>query len=613
MENYEKHPLHLKIPELQKSDEVADAVEKRERLTGETLPNDPNERIDTYMDRLENIFLNPDERVKDRNLDMLRPAIYNAFLIKPENVPESFFELQQRVARERGQTIETITPEMREQMIGTIIEDQKASLDSWIDYLTSEDAVYPTWFKYFAFRNIVKLSQFDKELGKFKERTATTTAPFPDIYREPLAQICDLYEQVEKDNKTLKDKDVQTLFSKKFGTYYAELIQKSLASHIENKESIKGTWVKYSQNNSRDAETLYKSLESKGTGWCTAGLSTAKMQIESGDFYVYYTDDTNNEPTQPRIAIRMNGQNEIGEVRGILPHQNLEQPMSPILDEKLKEFGPEADKYKKKSADMKQLTEIEHKTIENKPLAKEDLNFLYEIDSTIEGFGYDKDPRIEEIRNTRNLKEDLPILFTCEPNQIALKPEDLNQNSVAYIGLWSPAVLNILPPTVKYIYEKFPDKKVFLKEIIPDPEINSAETAITKLEKEGHKIYDYAKDMLTKVNWQEKLKSSYEVVSFSVGDLFNDKNVHTYADIKTKAQGLGLNLVPQALAPSIRLNYEKNGGYTAMALKESIRDRDGDLSLFDCCRGDSESSLHRSSGRDDYKWNDYNRFFFVRK
>ena len=151
----------------------------------------------------------------------------------------------------------------------------------------------------------------------------------------------------------------------------------------------------------------------------------------------------------------------------------------------------------------------------------------------------------------------------------------------------------------------------WIKEITPDSEITSAETAIAKLEAEGHKIYDYAKDMLTKVNWSEKLKSSYEIVSFSVGDLFGDKNVHTYADIKAKAQELGLDLVPQALAPSIRLNYEKNGEWTRLAM-EAIRDRDGDLRLFNCDRDGSGSWLSLNNGRDDGKWHDLSRFFFVR-
>lgn len=101
-------------------------------------------------------------------------------------------------------------------MMDTAIEDQRASLDAWVDYLASNDAVYPAWFKYFVWRNITKLSQFDKERGEFKKRTDSTVAPFPDIYREPLAQIADIYEKVKADNKQLKEPEIREAFSKKF-------------------------------------------------------------------------------------------------------------------------------------------------------------------------------------------------------------------------------------------------------------------------------------------------------------------------------------------------------------------------------------------------------------
>ena len=149
-------------------------------------------------------------------------------------------------------------------------------------------------------------------------------------------------------------------------------------------------------------------------------------------------------------------------------------------------------------------------------------------------------------------------------------------------------------------------------EVIPNKEITSAETAIKKLEKEGHKIGDYAKDMLTKVNWNEKLKDSYEIISISVGELFNNKEAHTYADIKAKAKEFDLDLVPQKLAPSIRLNYEKSGQWTPIAM-EAIRDRGGSLVLFSCLEYDSESWLDRSYGDDDSRWSGDRRFFFVRK
>jgi hypothetical protein len=83
---------------------------------------------------------------------------------------------------------------------------------------------------------------------------------------------------------------------------------------MEGREEIKGQWVKYEQGDNEAAEKLFHSLEGKGTGWCTAGKSTAETQIESGDFYVYYTNDSQGEPTQPRLAIRMDGDNRIGEV-----------------------------------------------------------------------------------------------------------------------------------------------------------------------------------------------------------------------------------------------------------------------------------------------------------
>jgi len=167
----EKYPLHLKNPELQTSPEVQRAVERQETRTGEHVPNNPNERIEAYIDRLENVFLNPDERTRERNVDMFRDKIYDALIIKKENFPDSYFELQKRVAREQGHGDIQISKEMREQMMDTAIADQKHSLDAWMDYLTSDDAVYPAWFKYYAWNQITKLSQFDKERGEFKRGT----------------------------------------------------------------------------------------------------------------------------------------------------------------------------------------------------------------------------------------------------------------------------------------------------------------------------------------------------------------------------------------------------------------------------------------------------------
>lgn len=613
----EKHPLQLKTPELQKSEEVQNSVAKYERLNDEKLPNDPTDRIEAHMDRLEKIFLNPDERVRQRNLEMLREGIYDAYIIKPEEVPESYFELQQRVARERGIDAENITPDIKERMINVLIEDQKHSLDQWIDYLTSDDAVYPTWFKYFVFQNITKLSQFDKSLGKFKKRTTDTTAPYPDVFREPLAQICDVYEKVAKDNNLLKtDPKIQEEFSKSFPKLYAEKITESLSAKLESNESIRGKWVKYEQGNQQDAEKLYKSLQGKGTGWCTAGDSTARTQIESGDFYVFYSDDKDGNPVQPRLAIRMGGTDKIGEVRGINEHQNVEPIMSPVLEEKLKDFGPEAEKYKKKSADMKQLTEIDKKIKENPQaqLSKEELRFLYELDAPIEGFGYSKDPRIEEILVGRDVKKDLPIIFDCQPEQIATLSTGVNENTVTYLGPWNPTIYEKIRqyPNIKYIYERFPNKKIFLRTIETNTEIQLADRVEKILTTGGHRIFDSAKDILSKVEFSKESKE-YNLVSFSVGQLGFLQGATT-EQIYNRAKELGLETCPAEVGPLLRSQYtdQPKGEYLWIAMK-SILNAIGIPHVFGVHRYPDGSWLVAYRDEPGGRFNPVDRFVFCRK
>jgi hypothetical protein len=599
----EKHPIHLKIPELQKSPEVGKAVEKQERLTGENVPNNPNERIEAYMDRLENVFLNPDERVRERNLDMFQDKIYDAFIIKRNQVPESYFELQKRIARERGQTVEEIPADMREQIIGTVIEDQKASLDAWIGYLTSDDAVYPAWYKYFVFRNVVKLSQFDKELGKFKERTESTVAPFPDIYREPLAQILDVYEKVAADNKALKDPEIQRDFSKKFPTLYADFIQQSLAAQFESKEdATAGEWIKYERGNMSQAAKLYDSLQGKGTGWCTAGRSTAETQVESGDFYVYYTHDESGKPSQPRVAIRMED-DQIGEVRGILPHQQLEPQMAEILETKLQDFGSEANTYKKKSRDMRLLTELEKKTSANEALTKDELIFLYEINEPIEGFGYEEDPRVEELRSTRDAKEDAPLVLGCAPEEIAWRQEDISENSKAYIG---PLFKGIFDSGIEHIYTSFPEGNLQKYSI----EIGGKTKEQLQAELKEKEVYisQWGQELLDSKDFETASEPEHaDLVRLTVEDLGFPLGATT-DEIYAKAAELGLELCPAEVGPQLRLAYTGND-WMYIGMKQ-ITDRGGYPFVFFLREDGGELELFASHARADEPWDSVVQFVF---
>lgn len=461
-------------------------------------------------------------------------------------------------------------------MIDTAIEDQKASLDAWIDYLTSNDAVYPAWFKYYAWNQIIKLSQFDKERGEFKKRTDSTVAPYPDIYREPLAQIADLYERVKDNNK---DSEAHREFDKKFPSLYAELIQKSLAAQLEHKEETRGQWVKYEQGRDGDAEKLFESLEGKGTGWCTAGRSTAETQIESGDFYVYYTNDSSGEPTQPRLAIRMDGDNRIGEVRGILPHQGVEPVMQEVLDNKLQEFGAEADAYRKKSEDMRMLTALEKKRENDQPFTKDDLVFLYEINSTIEGFGYEKDPRIIELREGRNAEEDMLVMFECERDQVAHVPSQINENTKAYVGPLEPGIFQKLPENLEHVYTSFPERRIRRENV----EIGGkpAEQLISEMEAAGINISDTAKSMLKNREFVPgKNPEEATLIRLTVADL-GFKSSATTDQIYERAQILGLELCPPDTGPELRLKYlnQPLGEWFRIGMKQ-ITDSGGSPDVF---------------------------------
>ncbi len=604
----EKHPLHIKNPELQTSPEVERAVKRQERRSGKKVPNDPAERIEVYMDRLENIFLNPDKKKREHNLNILRSKIYDALIIKRENFPESYFELQKRIARERGQAVEEIPEHVREQMKDVAIEDQKASLDAWIEYLTSDDAVYPAWFKYFAWRNITKLSQFDKERGEFKKRTDSTVAPFPDIYREPLAQIADVYEKVKADNANLKEPEIREAFSKKFPALYAELIQKSLAASMENREEIRGEWVKYEKGRLGDAELLFQSLENKGTGWCTAGSSTAKAQIESGDFYVYYTNDADGIPTQPRIAIRMQD-NQIGEVRGILPGQGLEPVMQDVLDSKLQEFGGEADAYRKKSKDMRMLTALDKKRERGESFTRDDLVVLYEINAPIEGFGYQKDPRIAELRADRNPEEDMLVIFECTRDQIAHVPSEINENTKAYVGQLEPGIFRKLPEHLEHVYTSFPEKKIRRKHV----EIGgkTAEQLVRELERAGINISDYARSMLESREFVAgKNREAATLIRLTVGDLGFRTNATT-DQIYERAKTLGLELCPADTGPNYRLQYlnQPLGEDTYVAMKP-ITGRGGYPSVFNVDHNDDGLWLDYYWTEPDFECYPVNQFVF---
>ena len=410
--------------------------------------DDKYQKIEKYMQRLEDVTKKTCEHDK---INLIKKYYYKKYVIKEQNVPESYFKKQEKIALDRGYGHVKYDEKTKKQEIEHIINEQKKSLDMWLDYLFSKDTdMYPTWFKYYVFQGMLKLGYFDKEKNRYTKRTESTVKPFIELNREALSIIySELIKVLNKEN--IDDKKLNELINNgSFSKLYSYAVLKLDFVKNDGFKSNDGIWKKY--NKGSNPEILFNDINGKGTGWCTAGgIKTARAHINGGDFHVYYTKDREGNYTKPRIAIRMKD-NQIAEIRGISENQNIETNMEKVVDKKLEEF-PDGDEYKKKVKDMEMLTYIYTKHENKGELTKTDLRFLYEIDDKITGFGYARDPRIEELLQERNVRKDLTLVLDCKEKNISLTEEEaLSGNIIYHYGsLW----LNNLTNAEGL---KFPDK-----------------------------------------------------------------------------------------------------------------------------------------------------------
>lgn len=611
-----KNLIKNKYNDLAGSKEVNRAfdVERRnEKKEGNILEDSKDQRIESYFSRLGNIVEN------DRGFELLKQKIYTKYLTKESDIPDTYFENIMRDSGHLGAwryADDRQKQEYRKQNSEVLLEDQKSSLEEWLDYFKNSDSNYiPPEIKYYIFRNVINMTEYNKDEKKFEKRSKGTVKKFPDLNHEALSYLVDgLVKKYQGQEKEF-EYDIQTEDREKFKQYLEkEDFIKLYGWCYENFKPIpehlipitKGMWKKYLQND--DHKKLVDSIKGKGTGWCTAGEQTAKSQIKTGDFYVYYTEDDDKNPTIPRIAIRMEG-DKIAEVRGIAHKQNLDPYMVDILKDKLEEF-PDKDKYLKKEKDNTQLTLIDKKVRKNEPLNKDELKFLYQIDFKIEGFGYQDDPRISEILSTRNKTEDASIIFECKKEDIANNQNQITENTKAYIGPLNEKDIFKKLKNIEYIYTDFPNNRIknieYKKDIVYP---NTPQEWINIFKERNVYMEDGTENMLEKMK-TSTLPEGQKFIKLTVADLFGDNSNHRYEDICNKAKELGLQLCEQDDGPKLRLSAEQNLGDWYRTGMKSI-EVDGSLRLWHVHRlVDGREGLYWILGNADNEYYSDTQFVF---
>jgi hypothetical protein len=601
--------------DLHKSPEVNAAAKRTQSITGERVPQDSLLRIQNYLDRFHEITDRTDPADREHGIDAGKRILYRKFVIKPDEIPEGYFDNQRRLAREQGHGDIEITQGMRDQLTEVIIADQESSLDKWVDYLSSPDAPYSDGLKYYTLRSILSMGTYDKEKHAFPNRAKGTVSPFPDLNREALAYVLDAidkkYKGFDVDLAGLEEHDAKEfeklIAYESFPKLYSWAIEKITPATPEQLAATSGEWKKYDQGS--DPMPLVQSLQGHGTGWCTAGESTAQAQLQAGDFYVYYSLDSKGEPIIPRVAIRMEG-DRIAEVRGISAEQNLDGGVVPIVEEKLKEF-PDGALYQKRANDMRTLTAIDRKTKEGNELNSQELTFLYEIDDAIEGFGYDKDPRIDEIREQRDPEKDMPIIFECEPIQIARSISEINENTKAYVGKFEPGIFNQLQRYgIEHVYTSFPEGRIKFDTLkIGGKDFNQLQK---ELSENGINVSQYAEFMTRSHDFTTaSTPQDQHLVRLKVSDLGFGNNYPTTDQIYKRAKELGLELCPAEVGPQYRLQYKNQPMnewlYVGM---EPIADPYGNPNVFLLEHYTRGLWLSNSWAKPDREWRPEDEFVF---
>jgi hypothetical protein len=343
------------------------------------------EDIRDYFNRLESISL---KAINSGKKELLYNTFFSRYVIKKENINNRY------------------TNEEKEK----IIKSQKDSLRPWLDYLnTSCKEEY--WIKYYIFQGMTSIGTYKESKDMFMKRSNKTISPFIEFDPYVIDKLTSYIKGYVYG--TLHDKGLEDFIgSNSFNTLYYILLkeQKNNNSNITN-----GIWIKYSKSSKTDAYKLWNSIVYKNTFWCTRERDICIDQIcgggqyKAGDFYVYYTNDANDNPTVPRIAIKFDG-DDIREIRGVLDSsQNLEPSLTGVVKRKLDSFKnlTDLDKefYLKAIDDNRKITKINQKVAKGITLNKDELDFIFEIKEYIYSFGHGEDKRLHEIRSKNIIKD----------------------------------------------------------------------------------------------------------------------------------------------------------------------------------------------------------------
>ena len=427
--------------------QIVDSSFNKALKNKEKLPGKNNERRNyAYLSRL--------EKLVEKHGNPLEKKLWQAstykLIIKPEDIPDEYWENQEQILRDNGQGRELSDYE-KSILIDNIKEQQKESLESWANYLGDERSPYPLWFKVYAWDGMSKMGAFDKDTGHFTKRDKTTVAPYPKLNPAVLAKTYTAITDAYKTEDTGIDPTIKKLAkSGNFNKLYSKILlgEKAIPKTPERTEDIYGEWIEYLPG---DEEKLASAAE--GTPWCIANTSTGQNYLRYGEYgedwddldddklddeyynkakfilFHLYDPEKNTLSETACASIRLDPDGNVAEISGLNEGQALEDSLVPIVEKKVKSL-PGGENFLKAFADKKELIRLDRKMQNNEDLTKEELGFIYEINHKIHTLDtYNtSDPRIKELKDKYPVKYALDAGVDADQLIQNLSPKEILHN-----------------------------------------------------------------------------------------------------------------------------------------------------------------------------------------
>ena len=269
------------------------------------------------------------------------------------------------------------------------------------------------WAKVWAFQGMLKMGTYDTVNDAYSTRNSKTINPFIKANPAIIAKCIETIAKLVNKEEITDEEEARLSKTRSFNKLYTFFEKRYKKDEIEHSDPNDGIWIKYNRGKKDEAIKLSKSVQ--GTNWCTASEEMAISQLcgpyaeapLGGDFYVYYTKDREGKYTLPRVAIRLNGHTEIGEIRGILDGQNLELELAETVGKKLNSMPFISRKSIKKNMEivdiLRNLSVITKKTHDGVKLTEDELITLY---TKGVGFGWGQGQTVDRIIALRNVVDD---------------------------------------------------------------------------------------------------------------------------------------------------------------------------------------------------------------